>query len=110
MAETVYLNDGSTEVVLTDKQIFLERLMRERLGDDAARFFLGFISEMNEKIADHLRSVREEEMAADGYYRMCHDAKDQFQRILLLLKAPRLDRARLKALVQEGYDDLYKNL
>lgn len=96
MAETVYLNDGSTEVVLTDKQTFLERLLRERFGDDAARFFRDFISEVNEE--------------ADGYYRMCHDAMDQFKRIFPLLDAPRLDRARIKALVQEGYDDLYKNL
>lgn len=76
MAETVYLNDGSTEVVLTDKQTFLERLIRERLGDDAARFFLDFIAGMNEEIADHLRSEREQEMNADGYYQMCHDAMD----------------------------------
>ena len=110
MAETVYLNDGSTEVVLTDKQTFLERLIRERLGGDAARFFLDFISETNEEIANHLRSEREKEMIADGYYRMCHNAVDQFERILPLLDASRLDRARIKALVQEGYDDLYKNL
>lgn len=38
------------EVVLTDKGIFLERLIRERLGDDAARFFVGYINDLKSKI------------------------------------------------------------
>lgn len=50
MAETVYLPDGTMEVVLTDKGIFLERLIRERLGDDAARFFVGYINDLKSKI------------------------------------------------------------
>ena len=110
MAETVYLNDGSVEVVFTDKQTFLNRLIQERLGNDAARFFRGCISDLNERIKDYQRSVRDKEMAADGYYRMCHDAMEQFQKIDIMLNAPRLDKAKLKAAVREGYDCLYRNL
>lgn len=110
MAETVYLADGSMEVCLTDKQTFFERLIRERLGDDAARFFTGLIAGLNEEIADHLRSVREQEMSVDGYSALCYDAKDQFEYIRSLLNAPRLDRAKLQAAAEQGYNDLYKNL
>ena len=39
MAETVYLLDGTMEVVLTEKDVFIDRLVREKLGDDAARLF-----------------------------------------------------------------------
>ena len=38
------------EVVLTDKGIFLERLIRERLGDDAARFFVSYINDLKSEI------------------------------------------------------------
>ena len=49
MAETVYLNDGSMEVVFDEKGIFLERLLREKLGDDAAHFFTNYVSEIKEE-------------------------------------------------------------
>lgn len=34
------------EVVLTEKDVFIERLIREKLGDDAARFFANYINEI----------------------------------------------------------------
>ena len=48
MAETLYLLDGSMEVVFDEKDIFLERLIREKLGDDAARFFSNYVNEIKE--------------------------------------------------------------
>jgi hypothetical protein len=46
MAETVYLNDGSMEVIFEDKDVFLERLLREKLGDDVARCFRECVAEL----------------------------------------------------------------
>ena len=46
MAKTIYLNDGSMEVVFAEKDIFLERLLREKLGDDVARFFSEYVEEL----------------------------------------------------------------
>ncbi len=43
MAETVYLLDGTMEVVFTEKDVFIELLIREKLGDDAARFVSEYI-------------------------------------------------------------------
>lgn len=48
MAETVYLNDGSMEVIFEDKDVFLERLLREKLGDDVARCFRECVAELLE--------------------------------------------------------------
>lgn len=45
MARTLYLSDGLMEVVLVDKRHFLERILRERLGNDTAELFNEIISE-----------------------------------------------------------------
>lgn len=45
MADTIYLLDGTMEVVLTEKGVFLERLIREKIGDDAARLFNEILSD-----------------------------------------------------------------
>lgn len=110
MAETVYLNDGSKEVILTDKDVFLERLLREKLGDDAARCFTSYIEELIEDLTLGQESTEEQERIADGYSAMCHEALDNFSEVLLLLDAPRLDRKALKKAAQIGHDALYNNL
>ena len=110
MAETVYLADGSREVILEDKGVFLERLIREKLGDDAARCFTEYIEELQEELKLSRDSTDEQERSADGYYQMCQDALNAFSSVLSLLNAPRLDRKALQAAVKSGYDDLYNNL
>ena len=110
MAETVHLNDGSTEVILTDTDVFLERLIREKLGDDAARCFTAYIAELKEILTYQEESTSEQERSADGYLAMCHEAVDNFSVVLKLLEAPRLDRKALKNAAQIGHDALYKNL
>lgn len=45
MTQTLYLSDGSMEVVFGDERQFLERLLRERLGNDTADLFNGIIAE-----------------------------------------------------------------
>lgn len=110
MAETVYLNDGSMEVIFTDKDVFLERLLREKLGDDAARCFTEYIAELKDDLRWQEESTKEQEQSADGYLAMCHEACDNFSEILRLLEAPRLDRKALRKAAQIGHDALYKNL
>lgn len=45
MARTLYLSDGSTEIVFGDERQFLERVLRERLGNDTAELFNEIIAE-----------------------------------------------------------------
>ena len=110
MAETCYLKDGRVEVVLESLDVFLERLIREELGDDAARLFNLYVEETEAEVKAVTDSLSENERSADGYYQMCHDACDSFREVLDLLDAPRLRRKDLRAVAQEGYDNLYKNL
>lgn len=111
MAETVYFNDGSMEVVLTDKALFLEEVLREKLGQDVSNCFLDCIRDFEEDLKLAKEESRDQERSVDGYFQMCNDAMESFESALNLLKAPgRLDRKHLTATVQAGYDDLYNNL
>lgn len=110
MTETVYFNDGSMDVILGDKGDFLERLLREKLGDDVARCFTEYVSELQEEAKCAKESIEEQERIADGYHQLCNNALDAFSSVLELLESPRLSRSALKGAVQAGYDDLNKNL
>ena len=105
MAETVYLNDGSMEVIFEDKDVFLERLLREKLGDDVARCFRECVAELKEKIQEQQELVKDYEGNADGYLDMCRDAA-----IMELLEAPRLNRNALKSVTRNAFNAIYKNL
>lgn len=39
MARTLYINDGSVELVLGDEKDTLQKIIRERLGDDCEELF-----------------------------------------------------------------------
>lgn len=110
MAKTCHLKDGSMEVILGDRYDFLERLIRENLGDDAAHCFADYVDELKEDLSVVSDTAEDHERSADGYLQMCHEACDAFLNILDLLDAPRLDRKALKAAAEEGYNDLNNNL
>ena len=50
MATTLYLKDGSRETVFNDKRLFLENLLREKLGEDVAMCFNDCIGEYENKL------------------------------------------------------------
>lgn len=110
MAETVFLNDGSMEVIACDTGVFLERLLKERLGQSAAWCFADYAAELK----DEARSMRDEaeqyERMADGYRGMCLDACDALREIMRLLDAPRPNKEKLRRLVQTAYKELWMNL
>lgn len=110
MAETVYLNDGSVEFVFPEKGVFLERLLREKLGDEAARCFVEYITDLTDDLKQQEECTKEYERIADGYSAMCHEALDNLSEVLRLLDVPRLNRTELKRAAQIGYDALYNNL
>lgn len=110
MAETVYLKDGSVDVILGDKGNYLERLIREHMGDDVARCFTEYVTELQDDVKYANEGIEEQERIADSYHSMCNDALDAFSRVLELLEGPRLNRNDLKRAVLAGYDNLNKNL
>ena len=71
MARTLYLNDGSTEVVIGDQEEVLGRIIEERLGRDCKELFDDIKQEWieepwdtngredYERIADYFRAIAE---------------------------------------------------
>ena len=105
MADTVYLNDGSTEIIFDDNGDFLERLIYERLCRDSSELFKEYVEEQKQGAVDRLL-----DREADGYLAMCRDAMERFEKLMRLLDAPRLNRKELKKIACAGYADLYNNL
>lgn len=110
MANTCYLKNGRMEVVLEDTGVFLERLIYEELGDDAARLFNLYLVETEEEIKAATAESECFERSADEYRSMCCDARDAFETIIDLLEDSRLDRKALVAAAQNGWNDLNNNL
>lgn len=110
MAETVYLNDGSMEVNLGDTKEFLERLLREKIGVDAARCFADYVSELTDDQSDLSAENERLEREIDGYRAMCFDACEALRTIISLLDAPRLNREKLRFVAQTTHDDIMSNL
>lgn len=111
MAETVYLLDGTMEVVLTEKDVFIDRLVREKLGDDAARFISDYIEEIAED-AKYTEEARQdaEKKTADGYLALCQGALAALSELKDLTHGARLDRAKIQKIVDGAYRELYHNL
>lgn len=110
MAETVYHLDGSVEAFFTEKSVYLERLICEKLGDDVARLFRECIGELED--ARHLEEERanEKERIAEEYILLCRDACDAFESLNTMLEQPGSNRKVLKTLAQNGYTLLRNNL
>lgn len=106
----LYLKDGSREMVFQDKRLFLENLLREKLGEDVARCFNDCISEYEKRAELEHNAAIDNELGGDHYHSMCNDALENFAAVLEILQAPRLNKKKLQEAVQYGYDDLYKNM
>lgn len=108
---TVYLSDGSVAYAFGDPSDFFDRLLREKLGEDAARFFRAILVGKNETIEELKTEVKGFERSADGYLQMCRDARDGFEELSVFVQANhRLDKSKLIALIREKYKQLNQNL
>lgn len=107
---TLYLKDGTRETVFESKRSFLENLLREKLGEDVALCFKDCILEYTEKAKLEQMAAEEHERIADGYHSMCNDALENFEAILELLKAHRINKQKLFEAAKNGYNDLYNNM
>ncbi len=107
MAETVYLKDGTVEYCFDEKDVFFERLLEEKLGSDAARFFRLWQAEVKEENAYHEETCREYEKIADGYLNGLRNVGEILKCIEAELKNPkRLTRTELLKAVSEGITEL----
>lgn len=75
MAETLYLKDGTMEVITGTPKESLLRLIEERLGWDCARLF--------KKLTEREGIDRDEwECIADGYSSLCHDTVEELEELV----------------------------
>ena len=111
MAETIYCRDGTREdVLINDKSAFLERLLFDRVGEEAADYFANYIKELHSDI-DSLDDAREEaEKIADNYLAILNDTLAELEALKNLVFAQRLDRKKLQKGFVNVYNNLHKNL
>lgn len=88
MARTLYLNDGSTEVVIGDQEEVLGRIIEERLGRDCKELFDDIKQEWIEEPWD--TNGREDyERIADDFRTIAVSAMNALHEVIM---QPRLSR------------------
>lgn len=114
MADVIYFDDGSCEVVPPEASnnyalavAFFGRIVHDRLGMDAAKYFKGLIEDA---MGDSAYVGDNYEVIADGYRAYCLDAIEDFEAILHLLEAKRLDRKQLTRAATQGWKRLHDNM
>lgn len=109
MAETVYYNDGSMDIILEEKHVFVEKMIRERLGEDPARVFTECIAELKTEL-EYEKEAREDiEKEYDSYTTLINDALDALREIKDMLSVDRINKRRVLQVVNRAYENLYKN-
>lgn len=97
MAETLFLPDGSNEVLLSDGDF--QRLVYEKLGREAEQKIIELIEKAdytNQSIDTDLRSY---ESSLESNKECFDDLLDDIRRMADLLEAPRLDKSRILKLL-----------
>lgn len=102
MARTIYFPDGSCEVLLReDAADDLERILRERLGDDVADLFLETRCPIEED---------DYEFACDSYRRCLQDALDELRAAFNVLETPRSDRRIIARSLEKVIKSIHNEL
>ncbi len=105
MARTLYLPDGSTEIVFAPEET-LQQLIYEHLGQDCVALF----TELLEEARDPQQNVEDFEQIADEYLSMLHSTMDEISSVLQEFENPRLNKKKVHDALQNIYDALYNNL
>ena len=106
MAQTLYLLDGSTEIVFGNPEETLQRVIRERLGRDCEELF----TELLEEARHPLGGGDDFEKIADGYLSALNSTMEEISSVLKEFDKARLDRAKVPRSLKNIWNDLYKNL
>lgn len=106
MAQTLYMNDGSMEVVIGCPEDVLKRIIEERLGRDCRELYEEIVAEY----AAEKEAEDDYEKIADGYYGELQDIHLAMTEVMRFFDKPRLDRKNLERRLQAITDSLSKNL
>lgn len=100
MARTLYLRDGSCEVILCNddakKQVeALQRILKERLGDDAAALFCEILNRQQNGCASLDDELKSYEGSCESYRDTLQDVQDGLQTVLKMLDVNRINRKKI---------------
>ena len=111
MARVICFLDGTREVLLHEDdpgEVYrqLEQILRERLGDEVAEL-LQQVTETDEDSEPELRSY---EASCESYRDCLQDVQNELCSARNLLAAPRLNRARLTAIIEQTIESINNEL
>lgn len=90
MAQTVYLENGSVEVLLgSDTAGAFETLIREHLGQDAAGVFRDILQEQKEAQEDLQEEIKELEQSCDHYRAGLVEAREELEELISVIEDKR---------------------
>lgn len=105
MARTLYMNDGSCEVVFGNPQEALQKVIYEHLGLDCERLFEELMLEIEDgQTGDDFEQI------ADGYLSMLRETLEGLNEALTLFDKPRLNKAKLQKQLEIVRDNVLKNI
>ena len=106
MARTIYFSDGSRELLLgeEDERQELERILRERLGDDTAELFLE-VTESNVGLEDELKCY---EVSCEDYRNLLQTTHDELVRMLGFVR--KLNCSKITESIQRLIKSINSNL
>lgn len=113
MARTVYFADGTHELLFcgdydTDKKAeALERILRERLGDDSAGLFREIMQDHKETVTALEDEMRSYEGSCEAYLACLQDIQSDVMAATLLLNGRKKLSVALAALQTKINNELY---
>lgn len=106
MAQTLYMPDGSTEIVFGDQEGTLQKVIYERLGRDCEELYKEILADLREE----LTGGDDYEKIADGYKNMLNDTLEGLVEILYEFDKPRLNRQKVQKALKALRDNLHDNM
>lgn len=113
MAETLYLKDGTVEVLVNPPAAHLRELIEDRLGRDCVLLFDRLIHGQGQDVVnDYEGAYAELERAVDGYSALCFNAREELEAIIGEANDPdrRMLKRELLKRVEAVYNELDDNL
>lgn len=105
MADTIYLPDGTTEVIFGDPMDTITRLVLERLGPDAERIIKKYAADLQEQQEDLEGEMRSYEGTVESQRDLLQDTLDSLRALL-----PDIKSRKVAERVTEICENIYKNL
>ena len=116
MARTIYFEDGSHEVLFCDEtnteanEEALERILRERLGEDTAALLRQVLRERREDMKALEDEFKSYEGSCDSYRACLGEVRSLAEQVLLLLREQRIERKKITSTINSIIRNIHYEL